>query len=177
VFDDIEEFCKAHEHTISAIEAISTLSAVIVSLVLAHRATIADRTRLVAQLQISTIFHPTISPKPRFVVVTITNTGNLPLQVPLGFFRWKVPFRGRQWLIMPIDFEGILGVVPQKTYPVEIKPRSSETFFMSEALAFLGQINGIREEQNFVGLFLFFLKNRSSAAPMGRRSVRKAIGA
>jgi hypothetical protein len=75
VLDRLEALLKAHEHIISAIEALSMLAAVIVSLTLAHRATIADRTRLLAVFQISTLAHPTFSPYPRFVVVSITNTG------------------------------------------------------------------------------------------------------
>jgi hypothetical protein len=158
VIDGIEAFCSAHDHTIRAIGVIGTLSAVIISLVLAYRAAIREKTRLVATLYISTIFHPTISPKPRYVVVTITNTGNLPLQIPIGFFRWKVPLRRQQWVILPIDSAGIAGVVPQKTYPVEIKPRSRETFYMSEASAFVEQMGGIRKELNLIGRLLFFLK-------------------
>jgi hypothetical protein len=126
VLDAIEAFCAAYDHTIRAFGVICTLSAVIISLVLAYRAAIREKTRLVAKLQISMIFHPTISPKPRYVVVTITNTGNLALQVHVGFFRWKMPFRREQWVILPIDFEGIAGVVPQKTYPFEINPRAAQ---------------------------------------------------
>jgi hypothetical protein len=85
--DDIEAFCTAHSHTISAIEALSTLLAVIISLTLAYRASLADKTNLKAGLEISTILHPSISPNPRFVVVSITNTGVFPPQIPVGFFR------------------------------------------------------------------------------------------
>jgi hypothetical protein len=163
VLGGIEAFCATHEHTISA------LSAVLVSLWLAHRATVADRTRLVPTLQVSTIFHPTRSPKPRFVVVSITNAGNLPLQISLGFFRWNVPLRRRQWLILPIDSAGIPGVLPQKTYPVEIKPRSSESFYLSEAGAFVQQMSGIKSEQNFVGRLLFFFKKAIVRSADGRK--------
>jgi hypothetical protein len=107
-----------------AIGVIGTLSPVIVSLWLARRATIANRTWLVAKLWISTILHPTIAPHPRFVAVSITNIGDFPLQVSAGFFRWRVPFSRRQWVVVPIDSTGIAGVVPQKTYPFEIKPSS-----------------------------------------------------
>jgi hypothetical protein len=55
MFNTIEAFCKLHEHTIAAIEAISTLAAVIVSLTLAHRAAMANRTHLVARLQIANL--------------------------------------------------------------------------------------------------------------------------
>jgi hypothetical protein len=158
VFDGIEAFCTAYDHTIHALGVIGTLLAVIISLVLVYRASIREKTRLVAKLSISTILHPTISPHPRFVVLSIKNTGNLPLQVLIGFFSWRVPFSGRQKVILPIDSTGIAGVVPQKTYPFEIKPRTSEAFYISEASEFVKQMNDFRKEQNCTGRFLFFLK-------------------
>jgi len=45
----IEEFFKAHEHTIAAITAAGTVGAVVTSLWLAWRAKRADRTRLTAK--------------------------------------------------------------------------------------------------------------------------------
>jgi hypothetical protein len=168
MLEAIETFCTTHEHTISAIEAVSTLSAVIVSLILAHRTTIADRTCLVATVQISTVFRPTISPKPRFFVVTITNKGNLPLHIPFGFFSWRVPFSERKWVILPVDSAGILGVLPQKTYPFEIQPMRSQTFYLSEASAFLDQMKVIRKEQNWIGGLLFFLKGAAIASADGQ---------
>lgn len=166
---DIEAFCATHEHTISALEAISTLSAVVISLWLAHRATVADRTRLVATLQIATLFHPTISPKPRFVVASITNAGNLPLQVPLDFFRWHVPTRRQEWLILPVDSTGIPGVLPQKSYPYEIKPRTRETFYLSEVTAFVGQMCEIKSDQNFLSKKLFFFRKAMIRSTDGRK--------
>ena len=169
MLQSIEEFCKAHEHTISALEAFSTLLAVIVSLALAYRASLAEKTRLLAKLEIATILHPAVSPHPRFVVVSITNIGNLPLQVTLGFFRWRVPFARRQWVILPIDSTGVPGVVPQKVYPVEIKPRSSETFYMSEASAFLEQMQDIKKQQTIVGRCLFCFRRAVVGTADGRR--------
>lgn len=158
MLDQIEAFCKMHEHTIGALEAVSTLCAVLVSLVLAHRATVADRTRLLAKLQISTLMHPSLSlPYPRYVVVTVTNIGNLPLKVSLGFFCWRVPFIRRKWVMLPVNSEGFLGVQP-KTYPVTIEPRSSDTFYISEASKFLKAVSGIKTEQNWISGRLFFLK-------------------
>jgi len=158
MLSDIEAFCTAHEHTISALEAVSTFSAVVVSLWLSHRATVSDRTQLKANLQVATIFHPTIHPNPRFVVVSVINTGRTPLQIPLGFFRWSVPLRRNQSLIMPIDSAGIPGVLPQKHYLVEIKPRTSETFYLSEVGAFISQMSGIKGEPGFFGRVAFFFK-------------------
>ena len=157
----IEAFCTSYEHTIDAVGAISTLLAVVVSLFLAHRATISDNTKLVATLQISTVLHPAINPHPRFFVVSVTNTGKHPIQIPFDFFRWNVPLRRRQWVILPIDSTGIAGVIPEKTYPFEIKPRSRETFYMSEAGAFVDQMKGIKKEQGRLSHLLFFLKTAS----------------
>jgi len=154
----IEAFCAAHEHTIGALESVSTFLAVAVSLWLAHRATVADRTQLKASLQVATLFHPTIKPSPRFVVVSVTNVGRTPLQVTLGFFRWSIPLRREQSLILPIDSAGLLGVIPQKTYPIEILPRTSETFYLSEASEFVKQMSGIKGEPGFLGRVAFFFK-------------------
>jgi len=104
--------------------------AVAVSLWLAHRATVADRTQLKASLQVATIFHPTIKPNPRFIVVSVTNIGRTPLRITLGFFRWSIPLRSGQSLIMPIDSDGIPSLIPQKIYPIEIAPRARETFYL-----------------------------------------------
>ena len=96
MLETIEEFCKTHEHTIAAIEAISTLAAVIISLTLAHRATIANRTQLVARLMITTLSMPNspVQVGPKFIVASIRNIGILPCQIQLGFLCWKPPFRG-----------------------------------------------------------------------------------
>jgi hypothetical protein len=80
----IEEFFKAHQHTIAAIAAAGTVGAVLTSLWLAWRANRADRTRLSAGADIVLIFHMPIDGKtvPKFLRVSITNHGKWPLSRP-----------------------------------------------------------------------------------------------
>jgi hypothetical protein len=80
-----------------------------------------------------------------------------------------VPFAGQQWVIMPLDLQGIAGVVPQKSYPVEIRPRSKETFYLSEASYFQQQMGEIKSQQNSIGRFLFYFKKAVIGSADGRR--------
>src|SRR5260221_5270400 len=91
MFEWIEQFCKAHERTIAAIEAVSTFSAVVVSLALASMAQRANRTKLKAYLNRSFIMHSSIDPnnRPKYITVGITNTGVMPLRIPLASFHWR----------------------------------------------------------------------------------------
>jgi len=61
-------------------------------------------------------------------------------------------------MFFPIDSRGVPGVLPQKNYPVEIKPRASETFYLSDAKDFGQQMTDIKNDQNFLGSSLFCLK-------------------
>ena len=75
----IEAYCQAHQYTISAFGAVSTFAAVVVSLWLAHRADVANRTRLRASFEVATLLHASLPDRPTFVTVSIVNIGNLPL--------------------------------------------------------------------------------------------------
>src|SRR6266568_8419967 len=134
----VEEFCTNHQHTIAALGALGTLAAVIVSLGLAWRAARANRTRLRASVDMLLVMHSTVDPKspPRYVSVSITNTGNSALRLPFSFFSWKVPFNRDYWLVNPLDGYAGDAFIPQKRYPVEIQPRASETFYISDAQTF-----------------------------------------
>jgi hypothetical protein len=89
----LEQFSEANQHTIAALGAISTFSAVVVSLVLASIAQRSSRTRINARTAVSVILHSTLEgkPKPKYVTVAITNVGLMPVMIPLSFFHWKVP--------------------------------------------------------------------------------------
>jgi hypothetical protein len=134
----LERFAEAHQHTISALEAISTFAAVVVSLALALLAHRSSRTRIKALVGISFIAHRALEgkPKPEYVTVTITNVGQMPVTIPLAFFSWKIPFHREYWLITPWDYAQHDPLVPQRTYPTEIKPRTSTTFFLSDLARF-----------------------------------------
>src|SRR5262249_29396246 len=137
----IEEFFKAHQHTIAAIAAAGTVGAVVTSLWLAYSARRADRTRLRARANLVSIVHPTtIDPKnaPEYLRVSITNHGKFPLRIPATFFYWKVPFRREVMLITPpLDFVGgFPPMIAKKFYPTEIAPRASDYFILSDMATF-----------------------------------------
>jgi hypothetical protein len=52
--------------------------------------------------------------------------------IPLAFFFWKVPFERKSILVTPWDYSAHDPRVPQKQYPVEIKARNYEGFFLSD---------------------------------------------
>jgi hypothetical protein len=117
----IEEFFKAHQHTIAAIAAAGTVGAVITSLWLAWSARRADRTKLSAVAQVMTLFDSTTDPNtaPEFLAVSITNEGKWPLRIQANFFCWKLPVK-RQYMV----------VVSPLDYPTEVAPRTSENFYI-----------------------------------------------
>ena len=57
MFQDLEEFFKAHEHTMVALEAVSTFAAVAVALVLSLVSQRANRTRIKAVVSATIIMH------------------------------------------------------------------------------------------------------------------------
>src|SRR5262249_29762103 len=156
----IEEFFKAHQHTIAAIAAAGTLAAVVTSLVLAWNARRADRTQLRAVANLMTIFHPTIDPKtaPEFLTVSITNQGKWPLRIPSTFFYWKVPFKLGVMLIMPLDLASSRWI-PKKNYPTEVAARTSESFYISDLPTFQQEVKRMRGADTFADRIRFrFIK-------------------
>jgi hypothetical protein len=130
----LDQFLGSYPHLIAALEAVSTFAAVLVSLSLAVWSQRANRTQIKAVATISVIMHSSLigKPKPTYVVASIRNTGVLPALIPLSFFHWKLPFRRGSWLVTPHDYAKTDQWVPQQRYPVEIKPRGSHSFFLSE---------------------------------------------
>ena len=89
--DMVEEFFNSHEHTLAALEAVSTFLAVVVFLVLSLSAQRANRTQIKARATITVVLHSSLEgkPTPTYLTVDITNIGILPVSIPLSFFRWK----------------------------------------------------------------------------------------
>lgn len=134
MWEAVEQFCKNHKDTIAAFGAASTFSAVVVSLVLAFLTRRANKTHIRASVNISVIIHDSIDKdkRHRYVTANITNNGIMPARIPFSFFHWRVPFRRGTWSVIPHDSSGTDPWVPQQKYPVEIAPRASHTFFVSE---------------------------------------------
>lgn len=138
MFETIEEFFKNHQFTIAALGAVSTFAAVFVSLMVALWSQRRLRTQLKAEVTTATIVHETLDSQnpPTYCTVSITNTGLMPLRVPLSFLRWKLPLK-RPWMpLSPLDADGTDPLIPQKRYPVEIAPRTTKQFYVSDIETF-----------------------------------------
>ena len=133
--NSIEAFFSEYEKTSSALAAISTFAAVVVSLWLARHST---KTQLKANVYRSMVVHDSIAPndRPRFVCVNITNTGSTPLRIPYSYFQWKVPFHKNYWVINPFDHSPNNPYVPKREYPIKIEQKYSESFFLSDKPSF-----------------------------------------
>ena len=156
----LEQVSDAHQHTIAAFGALSTFAAVVVSLALALIAQRSSRTRIKARISISKIFHPTLEGKlkPQYVTVDIINVGLLPAMIPFSFFRWTMPFKRGTWMINPWDYIQHDPWVPQRTYPAEIRPRKSATFFLSEIDHFRSTMAEILQEVHYLWWRVRFIR-------------------
>lgn len=135
MIDTIERFATTYQHTVTLLAVVGTFSAVLVSLALALLAARSGRTRLKATADLVSIAHDKADRKnpPSFLTVRITNCGNMPLRVPVSFFSWKAPLKCEYMSIVPpVDFNPSGRWIGQKRYPVEIAPRASETFYLSD---------------------------------------------
>ena len=64
----------------------------------------------------------------------------MPVSIPLSFFYRKLPLKQELLgVLLPHDYSQADEWVPQKRYPIEIKPCSSEGFFLTEIEMFRQQ--------------------------------------
>ena len=120
-----------YPYLISAIAALGTYAAVVVSLMIALWAQRANKTKLVARIYVVDIILEGVAVKkpPQYITVSITNTGTMPLRIPLLFLSWRLPFQWRTtFAVSPLDFFKGYPYIPQRSYPVEIPPRANECF-------------------------------------------------
>ena len=171
MLDAVERFATAYQHTITMFGALGTVSAVIVSLFIALLSARSTRTRLKASANLLFIVHETVDPKnrPGFLTVSIANTGNMPLRIPFAFFTWKVPFTRHYMLVNPMDGYGGHKWIPQKQYPVEIKPRASETFYVSDEAVLHAEVKRMRQDARGVSRLLFSFMKANVHTDDGRR--------
>jgi len=153
-----ETFFGAYKNTIAALEAFSTLAVVIVSLVLALIAQRANRTRVKAYAQISTIHHALLEGQqlPSYITVHITNNGIMPVIIPFSFFYWHVILSKSGWQVNPWDYSQGDQWVPQKQYPVEIKARATQVFFLSERTYSDNEMRTVFAGANFIERCRFY---------------------
>jgi hypothetical protein len=137
---NLEDFLKAHQYTVAALGVLGTFSAVVVALFASVAAIRASWTKLSARASISVIRHSSLQGKalPKYLVVFIRNLGTMPVHLPLGFFRWKLPLRGT-YEVLPQDYSATDEWVAQRKYPVEIKARASDTLFLTRIAMFQEQ--------------------------------------
>jgi len=163
MFQKLETFFKAHEHTMAALEAVSTFAAVVVALVLSLVSQRENRTRIKAVVSATIIMHESVEAAdyPSYVSVEITNKGILPVMIPLSFFHWRVPFKRGVWLVMPMDYSQGDPWVPQRLYPAEIAPRSAKIFYLSGLETFRNECRDKFIGSSFLDRFRFrFLRAR-----------------
>lgn len=154
LLDAIEQFCASHEHTISALEAISTFAVVLTSIWLANRA---DKTRLTAYIAKQVIIDHTTSERPEYVVALIANKGALPFYMSLSFLMWTRPYRKTAgWMLQyPLDYTAIDKRVPQQKYPVEVAPKAQHQFFIADISSFRQAMRQSLLAQSGYGRFMF----------------------
>ena len=160
---NLEEFFKAHQFTIAALGVIGTFLAVVVALFNSVAALRGSRTRISARVSINAIHHTSLEgrERPRYLTVRISNLGTMPVHIPLSFFHWKLPFQGGVFTVVPQDYSGDQWVA-QKKYPLEIKARGTETFFLSSIGRFhdtarqhlIGKTNRSRLRSRFLSAFV-----------------------
>ena len=126
----VDEWLGRYSHIVAALEACSTLAAVIVSLILAFLAYRGNQTKLRASAYVGVIMHETIGPQnpPEYLMVLITNTGVMPLSIPFAFFHFRIPLRRGFALVTPLDYSQEDEHIPQRRYPFTVEPRTNEAF-------------------------------------------------
>ena len=157
--DQIEKLARDHQFTILALTAVGTLLAVATSIFIAWLGARSNRTQLRAAVFFSRVIQPGVPNEnpPRYLSVNVTNTGVLPLSLEFDFFNWRVPFAGEYASVVPLDAypEGAIipnvGRVAQVIYPVEIAPRSSKRFRMSDVATFQGNALEMRARLKWFG--------------------------
>jgi len=85
----------------------------------------------------------------------------MPVQIPLSFFHWKLPFQTGAFTGGPQGCSGGQWLA-QKKYPVEIKARGTEIFFLSSMGRFhetarqhlIGKSNRSRLRSRFLSAFV-----------------------
>jgi hypothetical protein len=159
VLQKFDASLSQYQHLIATIEALSTFAAVVVSLVLALMAQRANRTKLSANLFVSTIVHDSIDPEnsPEYLTLSITNKGVMPFTIPFSFFCWRIPFQRISAVVSPLDYFTGDPYISARPYPVQIAPRSMERFNLSTGEMIRGNFRKIYQDQSWLGRHLFRL--------------------
>jgi len=126
----MEEFFKNYQHTFSGIGAIASAGAVIISLWLARKQNVPKIEATFSLL----LWSPNLS-------VSMVNKGILPVFIPNGFLRLRIPFGGSNGFYKIFD----ISLEPSK-YPFKLESRKSETFIIGEMNFLSNQFQEIKKE-------------------------------
>jgi hypothetical protein len=161
----VEDFFKAHQFTIAALSVLGTFAAVVVALFNSVAALRASRTKIRAHASMNIVYHSSLQGKerPEYSVISIRNLGIMPVHIPMGFFHWKLPLQRGLHEVLPLDYSAVDDWAPQSKYPVEIKARGSDTFFLSDVSMFreyalkdfIGTTVWSRFRSRFISAFVF----------------------
>ena len=179
----MEEFFRDYQYTFSAMAALGTMLAVIISLVAIivslwlssnqHRSRIvAGAGKRVIDLKngvmISDALYKEVKNTVEYVTVNISNVGLMSVSIPYQLFYIKVPFSKKVAVVNTMDSKHHnQEIVPQKVYPVKIEPNHSEIFFLSDLESLkrgLDQIGFLR--RFFIGLYVSTGDGRKFKATM-----------
>jgi hypothetical protein len=147
LLDLLHEFVKGlgrwsdrHSHTIALLEAVSTTAAVIVALWVAVTARLATRPRLKATVSVYMRAHPSPSGRPSYLFVHVTNTGTVPVRLRPMMFAWRVRFRRRSALLVPLDEGASDANVTQRAYPIVLPPNHTERITLTDLHTFTSEV-------------------------------------
>ena len=162
---EIDGVLGRYPHIIAALEAIGTVAAVIVSLVLAFASRRAHRTPLRAEVTTLQLFVTDTLPsgRPGYTSVSVTNTGILALRIPFAFFYWKIPLYRTAFLVKTLDHYPGNPDFRQRSYPVEIQPNTTETFSISTTDRTAGNLKDIYQQSSALKRFLFRFSEHESS--------------
>jgi hypothetical protein len=163
---------------------LGTFAAVVVALFNSMAALRASRTKIRAHASINVIHHSSLQGReqPRYLVVFIRNLGIMPVHIPMGFFQWKLPLKRGRHEVLPLDYSAVDEWAPQRKYPVEIKPRGSDTFFLSNISMFrdyalkdfIGTTVLSRFRSRFISAYVFTDEGKVFKVKLGS-SLRKEL--
>ena len=132
----MEDFFKDYQYTFSAMAAIGTMLAVIISLWLSsnqHRSKIVAGVGKRVMDQKNGVMISDALYTVEYVTVHISNVGLMSVSIPYQLFYVKIPFSKKVAVFNTMDSKhNNQSLVPQKNYPVKIEPNHSEIFFVSD---------------------------------------------
>jgi hypothetical protein len=91
--------------------------------------------------------------------VSVTNEGKWPLRIQANFFYWKAPFKQEyMMMVQPLDQAGSPWI-PKKTYPTDVAPRTSESFYICDLPRLRQEAKRMRGQPTFADRLRFrFIK-------------------